>query len=273
MAKETEKDTEFETLLGQLEVLLAKSATDDAPGESSEGSSAPTEADAAGDAPPSDPVDAAASAPTDATPGVSESQGSAAAAPEGSATHEGGEIEPAPTVEGLAAEYAKLDPEALKMHYLACKQVLMQAMGGGMDAGAGAPPAAPAAPPAPPEASGSAPAPAMKSEQATLEIVKLLKSELDQIKAEKKQTDEDLKQLADALMIPVRKSVQFMSEVKQPEAPKKKKFEELTKAEITERLIDKMKAGKLSKADGKLVSSYSFGMLEDKDVKHLLGDE
>ena len=64
----------------------------------------------------------------------------------------GGDMSP----EALQAEYAKLPPEELKMHFLACKAALMAVMGG---AGDGAAPGGPeaSAPPAPPAPEASAP--------------------------------------------------------------------------------------------------------------------
>lgn len=270
------EDESLDSLLGQLQTLL-KSAEDDSPDESSEGSSAPSEPDMSAEGPASAPTpaaaDAAASAPTDATPDMSESGAAAAAAPEGSPQHESGEIEPAPTVEGLAAEYAKLDPESLKMHYLACKQTLMAQMGGGMDAGA--PPSTPAAPP---EMSGSAPAPAMKSEadETMLKVFELFKSELATIRqeqSENKKFQEDLlAQIVEVAQMPVRKSITSLSEVKKAE-PAKKRPQDMTRDEVSDLLVQRLSEGKLTKAEGRLATQFTLGQLSIKDIEHLLGEE
>ena len=65
------------------------------------------------------------------------------------------------TAEALVSEYSKLPPEELKMHFLACKEALMQALGGGEGEEEGQPEApAPEAPapeaPAPPAPEASA---------------------------------------------------------------------------------------------------------------------
>jgi hypothetical protein len=158
-----EVSNELHAMLKSEAASLSKALPKDDPGEESEGSSGPAAPPEESSAPAPGPE---ASAPPEApAPGPEASappmEGSAppaeeaAAAPEGSPAHEGGEIEPAPSVEELQAEYSKLPPEDMKMHYLAVKAALMATMG----AEQGAPPPGPEAsapmappPPAPPSA-------------------------------------------------------------------------------------------------------------------------
>src|SRR5688572_13524000 len=135
---------------------LAK-ADDDAPAEESEGSgepAGPPASESEESAPAEDsgpPAEASAPAPEASAPAPEMS----APAPEASAAPGADQaIQPAPTVEALQAEYAKLDPEAQKMHYLAVKAALLATMGA-QSAGPAGPEAS--APPMGPEASAGAP--------------------------------------------------------------------------------------------------------------------
>lgn len=143
------------------EQALAKSSIDDAPAEESEGSEGPA-------SPP--PAEDEMSAPAEESAPAEASAPAAEGAPEGveASPEQEQAIEPAPTVEALTAEYAKLDPEAQKMHYLAAKQALMATMG--QDQGMAPEAAPPAAAPPAPEA--SAPAAAAPPEMGKAELKK-----------------------------------------------------------------------------------------------------
>lgn len=281
---------------------LAKSATDDAPAEESEGSSGPTEpdGDTGGEAPMGGAPEAAPPEATAAPEAPPSPEQSGAPAPDAAPGAEQA-IEPAPTVEELQAEYSKLDPEALKMHYLACKSALMMIMGADQGAGpeASAPAAPPAAPPMAPEASPAAPPPAMKAEMKIGKAkdaplgtadsnggevkeggsMKIVKSEKDvEIESLRKQLDaqnDALLKLAEIVAKPIRKSVKGVSDLKfveRTEEPKAPVAATLTKAEINQKLRDKVREGKLSKSDKDLVSKYMAKAVDITKIEHLLAD-
>lgn len=288
---------EIAEMLRKDEAALVKAADekgppDDEPAESSEGSSGPADpVGDEGDEPPA-PAEEAPEASEPASP----EQAEAAQAPDGSPEHEAGEIEPAPTVEELQGEYAKLDPEALKMHYLACKAAIMAAMGGGDEASAGAPPAPPAAPPAPaPEASAP---PALKGEMKSgkqcevadeiggqIKAGKMAKSEteveLDALKAQVaaqaeqlKKSEETMIQLAELVAKPLRKSIKGLSDLafiaKEGETEKKPASAGLSKQEITTKLREKSRTADLSKNDRDLINQYTVGAVDVSKIEHLL---
>lgn len=151
------------------------SATDDSGDDSGSAPPAGDESAPAG-GPPGDvsaggpPADAG-SPPVDASaPPAGDPMSDPAAGAAGDPAAESGPMD----MDALAAEYAKLPPEELKMHYLAAKQAIFQMMGGGADpsadpASAGAPPMdAGSPPPASPSPSPSAP-PAMKMELSSIQ--------------------------------------------------------------------------------------------------------
>lgn len=276
----------------ELEQMLAKSAVDDDPGETSSGSGSPVEPDASADAAPaaeeSAPAPEASVAPEAPAPEASPEQ-PVAASPEGAPDMGGEAIEPAPTVEALQAEYAKLDVEALKMHYLAAKSALVAAMG---NQAAPAAPAPEASAPAPVAAAPAAPAPdafgkseAYKSQQAEL---KALKKALEDQKAdfeaklEKKlieattkateDSDKAIMDLVNVLSTPVRKAATKISDIKflgkngdNNEGNK----EPLTKAQIKARLSTLIQGGTLSKSDKDKIAQYSVTQDISK-IEHLL---
>jgi hypothetical protein len=164
-----EVEGEIATLLKSEKDKLAKAAEESAGGESSPAESAPAESgggDASAGGPPAPSAPPAGASPS--APPAGPEMGAAPAAPADPAAAGGGmDAGAPPSLEELSAEYAKLPPEELKMHYLAAKTALFQVMGaadGGAGAAAGGPPgAAPSpspagAPPAggPPGASPSA---------------------------------------------------------------------------------------------------------------------
>ena len=266
------------------EGALAKGAVEDAPVEESEGSGEPAAPAPAG------PPDEGSAPPMDAAPeGSAPPEASAPmdAAPEGSAPmgEEQGEIAPAPTVEALQAEYAKLDPEALKMHYLACKAQLMASMG--QDQGQGAPPEA-SAPMAPPPAAPPGAAPMAMGEMKAKQLAassgnggKLGKSE-DQLKIEnlekqlRGQGDEMLKLAAvmTKLSTPIRKSIKGVSDLqyiaRSEDAPKASPAASMSEKEIKAKLCEKVREGKLTKSEKDLVGKYTVGAVNFSEIEHLL---
>ncbi len=280
------------------EAELAK-AVKDAPAEESEGSEGPAAPEASAPAPDeAPPADAAppmddGSAPAEAAPpeGSAPADGAPAPAPDAMAQDQA--IEPAPTVEQLQAEYSQLDPEALKLHYLACKGAIMMAMGqAGPEASAPAPDAS-APPMAPP---GGAPAPeasappAFKAEMGAgkkidlsdgnggeIKAGKLGKSESDQrieaLELQLKKSEQTMLQLVEIVAKPLRKSVKGVSELqfitKEGDAPVAAPSSTMTKAEITSKLREKAKTT-LSKSDRDLMNQFVVGAVDITKIEHLL---
>jgi hypothetical protein len=288
---------ELTDLLKAESAELAKAAKDDAPAEESEGSSPPAKpADDGGDEASAAPPAEASAPPAEGSMPPAEgsappAEGSAppeisaaAGAPEGSPQHEAGEIEPAMSVEQLQAEIMKQPPEYQKMLFLAAKAALMASMGGDQGAAPDASAAPPmAAPPAPP---AGAPPMAM-AEHAGKQLPnnpgnggKMGKSE-EALKVEAlekqlaEQSDELLKLVAvvDKMTTPVRKSIKGVSDLKfvsRTEGDKKSPAASLTKAEVTEKLKERIRDGKLSKSDKNLVSQYTMGIVDVNAIEHLL---
>lgn len=294
-----EVGSELSAMLQAERPALAKAAQDDAPAEESEGSSGPAEssppesADGGGPPPPAE-----GSAPP-AEGSAPPAEASAPPPAEGSAppAEQPGEIEPAPTVEALQAEYAKLDPEQLKMHYLACKSALMATMGaepapppGGPEGSA--PPAPPAASPPPPGGAAPMAMAEMKGKQVHLsdgsggemEKGKMSKSEAAELEALKKrvqdqeaqlqQQNDSLLQLAEVVATPIRKSVKGLSDLKfidRTEAPAEP-AKPLNKAQVQDRLKSRIREGKLAKSDRELILQYNAGNVGVDKIQHLLAD-
>ena len=295
--------SELTDMLKSESAALAKGAKEDAPAEESEGSEGPAKpeessADAGPPAEASAPAEGSAPPPPEASaPEASPEQSAAAMAPEGSPEHEGGEIEPQASVEALLPEYMKLDPEALKMHYLACKQALMTQMGQAQGAApeASAPAAPPPAAPPGPEASAPMAMGEMSGKKVVLgdangnggkiEAGKMGKSEGDardvEIAALKKNQAEQeealgkLVKAVETVLQPVRKSVKNLSDmrfIQRAEEPKASPVAQLSKKEITAKLREKARDSKLSKADKELISSYALGGVDVSKIEHLLTD-
>lgn len=265
----------------------AEGSDDEASASAPEGG-APTTGDdsAGGDAPPAGPE--ASAAPTDG--------GDPAA---------GGDASP----EALQAEYAKLPPEELKMHFLACKAALMAVMGGG--AGDGAPPAGPeaSAPPAPPAPAASAPpAPPMGKKEfggdgsGKVKAGKMAKSEdfmaLEQrlAKMEEKGAEvEDLKKAVAAKdetianlekkmvevvtgfkkiidKTAVRKSISGVTYAAKAGAPAPGTVDlsALRKSDVVKKLTEVTASPTLSKADRDLINSYVAGSVGVEAVAKFL---
>ena len=121
-----------------------------------ESSAKPEESSASPEAPASDSPETPAEAPAEA-PAAADEQSDPAADASG-------------TAEALVSEYSKLPPEELKMHFLACKEALMQALGGGEGQEQPGQPEAPAPEaPAPEAPAPEAPAPEAPAPEAPAE--------------------------------------------------------------------------------------------------------
>jgi hypothetical protein len=185
----------------------------------------------------------------------------------------------------LKAEYAKLPPEELKMHFLAAKEALMEIMGGGGDAAPA--PDAPMAPPAPgPGPEASAPAPAFKGEKSmvhadangggSLPIKKSESDEVASLKAELAETNAGLEALVKAFTNvvgqPMRKAVTNLAFVpKTGEAPADQiDVSKLSSAQITEKLKAVTADQKLSKSDRDLINGYYVRAVSVDKIAHLL---
>jgi hypothetical protein len=240
------------------------SASDPAPA-----ASATPDASGSDSAPPA--ADASASPPAD--------DGSAPPADDGSASGsqdpaaEQGPIDP----QQLMAEYSKLPPEDLKMHYLACKEALVQVLGaaGGDDGSAPPPDASASAPPpaaAPPPDAGSVP-PTMKSEKGT------------ELKAQQPGTGENplhkaevrVQNLEGAVSVltaavkkvmeaPLRKSVTSVADL----APVAAAAPVPTTREGIRAKLKTLDFGKLSKSDRELISGFDLNTVQADKVLHLL---
>lgn len=277
------KDSELKAILAEVQADLDKSldlevkklskaaGEDEMPAEEPEMSAAPAEETPGEDhAPAEETPGEEASAPADEAPmgdepPADEASAPADAAPEDPAAADGAEGAMSP--EELEAEYAKLDPETLKMHYLAAKAALFAAMGGGAG---GAPEAsAPAAPPAAPPAAGpgmeaSAPPPAMKSEKADASLSKAEKAELETLREQVKLQE----RLFDLLNAPARKAVTTADFVAKSEEKAEQRV--LSKSEVAAKLKTVTADAKLAKSDRELVNGYMLGTVSIEKIEHLL---
>jgi hypothetical protein len=277
------KDSELKAILAEVQADLDKSldlevkklskaaGEDEMPAEEPEMSAAPAEETPGEDhAPAEETPGEEHSAPADEAPMGDEPPADEASAPadpaaEDPAAADGAEGAMSP--EELEAEYSKLDPETLKMHYLAAKAALFAAMGGGAG---GAPEAsAPAAPPAAPPAAGpgmeaSAPAPAMKSEKNDASLSKAEKAELETLREQVKLQEK----LFDLLNAPARKAVTAVDFVAKSEEKADKRV--LSKSEVASKLKTVTADAKLSKSDRELVNGYVLGTVSIDKIEHLL---
>jgi hypothetical protein len=188
-------------------------------------------------------------------------------------------------VEQLQAAYSQLPPDQLKLHFLAAKAALMATMGAEQGAG---PEASMAPPGAPPQAPPGAGAPPMAMAEMSGKQMpaspgnggKMGKSE-DSLKIEAlekqltAQNDELLKlvQIVDKVTTPIRKSVKGLSDLKfidRSEGEKKSPAAQLSKADVAEKLKERIRGGKLSKSDKEMVSQYTMGMVDVSKIEHLL---
>lgn len=261
-----EVEAEIGSLLKSEGEKLAKAADDlDQEAEEKPEESAPAAEMSAPSEDPSAEDSAEASAPMEDAPmedapmgdAPEASAGDAQAAPEGA---EGGQMD----TEALKAEYMKLPPEELEMHFMAAKAA-MEALMGGADQGAeglgaGAPAPAPE----------GAPAPAMKAEPAAKKASLMEKSEkntasdsrLQELEA---QVEGLVKALDLALGQPMRKAVTSVAYVPRTEETKPS----LSKGEVVEKLKEITKQP-LKKSDRELINRYCLGEVEVDKIQHLL---
>lgn len=254
----------------------AEAASGDSAGSDSAGSdSAPPAADASASS-----ADAGGSAPpADASAGGAD-PGSASADP----AAQGGPIDP----QALVAEYAQLPPEDLKMHYLACKEALVQVMGaaagapGADPSAAGAPPPDASASAGPPAAAASAPAPGADPTAPTLKSEvpsgnklsspgpangenPLNKAEQD-VAALKEQVGILTKAVKKVFEAPLRKSITSVADLGAPAtAPVASMSRETIRAKLKN-----VNLAPLSKADRELIAGYDLGTVKADQVAHLL---
>lgn len=277
------KETELKAILAEVEQeindllkaegkKLAKAAgDDDAEGSAPpEGSSAPPDAPEASPGEES-PGEASAPADKDASPAPAD----ASPAPGADGQDPAADDQPM-DMESLKAEYAKLPPEELKMHYMAAKAALFMAVGGGQEASAAGDAGQPAPAPSAPPSEASAPAPAMKkelqaspgsggqmkkSETAAPQVdprdeeIKLLKSQV-----------EGLAVVVDKVLAqPLRKAITSVAHLPKTEVEKKT----LTKEEINVKLSEKAREP-LKKSDRDLINKFYTGSAGLADIEHLL---
>lgn len=299
-----EVQAELGSLLDAETARLAK-AVEESPGEAPEG-------DAGGDsAPASAPGPADASAPPDAAPADASASPDASAPADASASPEGAPADPAADAgpvdpEALMAEYSKLPPEELKVHYMAAKAALAQIMGGDPEAGgpAGAPPMDPAtgsgpvgappdagagspppgAPPMGPPGGAppmdpNAPPPTMKAEpqasvpatggtqRAAVPDAIVHKSEdATKIKDLEEQVELLVKAVDLVIGQPMRKAVTGVSFVPRTADSKAP----LSKEEINAKLGEVIRSRKLNKSESERAISYTMGNIGFEQIKDLL---
>lgn len=207
------------------------------------------------------------------------------AAPEGYDESTEDEIHGTDDFDSLKAEYAGLDEEALRMHYLAAREALFDAMGG-EEGGEGE------------EMAEEAPAeeeePAMKAEESASESTSTASSgsmeksspsygastksaslskseaapEADRVKELEGKVEILLKAVDLALAQPLRKAVTSVADL--PENKDSKPAQELSKPEIFERLKEKSARADLQKSDRELINGYCVGRISVDKVAHLL---
>lgn len=251
-----EVEAEIGSLLKSEGEKLAKAADDlDQEAEEKPEESAPAAEMSAPSEDPSAEDSAEASAPMEDAPMEDAPMGDAPeasaddaqAAPEGA---EGGQMD----TEALKAEYMKLPPEELEMHFMAAKAA-MEALMGGADQGA--------------EGLGAG-APAMKAEPAAKKASLMEKSEkntandsrLQELEA---QVEGLVKALDLALGQPMRKAVTSVAYVPRTEETKPS----LSKGEVVEKLKEITKQP-LKKSDRELINRYCLGEVEVDKIQHLL---
>lgn len=324
MANLNVSDQELQAILGELENdlgayltatkdKLSKAREEDGTPSPGMGSASASPSSASGSPSASSP--AAEGAPAGAPP-ASASEGGvpAEAAPaEGAPPSEGlapegapAEAAPSPGAEAgveapidpaaLEAEYAKLPPEELKAHYLACKAALFAVMGGGEGASpeAGAPPPAAAPSPAAPAPSPAAPPMAMsemgtevgkdlqagnggegaptpkpeaaaKAEVSPSASASVTKSEKDELEALKAQLDTMFKFVNKIVGKPLQKAVTSAEYV----APAGEKADLDPKA-VTSKLNELTRKPDLKKSDRDLINRFYDGEVKIDAIEHLL---
>ncbi len=251
---------------------LQKSAIEDSPNASSEGSGPPADAD---------PDVKEDKEEQDAKEGKDSGEGSEGSAPPADApaptedpAADALQAEAPPTLEQLVSEYAALPDHLLDLCLQAAQQAkAMKVAPVAPPVAAPAPPIAPAAPPvAPPAAAPSAdPMLALKSENLKYmqELSAALAKNEELIKLNERNTKIVEEFIKDFDKPTMRKSFVASSEVNPPKdsAPDLTK---LSKAEINGMLRAKLRDGKLTKSEADLVSGFAMGSKTIKDIAHLL---
>lgn len=311
-------DPELESILAEVERDLAvvlkseqdklQKAQEDGDGDD-KGSAPPSDGgsdDASASAPPSDDSGSAppeASSPDASAGGPPPADAASASADPAAADGSAGPMD----MDSLKAEYASLPPEELKMHYLACKQALLEVMQQGAGAGASpdpsAPPGAspspdagspppgppagaaspsPSAPPGPPAApmspspSPDQPPPAMKGEMKASPAngggkPKMAKSE-DEKDAKIADLEQQVTLLAKAvdlaLATPQRKAVTSVGFLAKTED--KPADKQLSRDDIKARLSEVAKRPNLAKSDRDLINKFCVGTADASAIAHLL---
>lgn len=274
--------------------VLAK-ADDESPSDDKKDKAPPSDSSGS-DSSAGGPPPAAESAPAAPAPDASASSAPASAPSADPAAASASPAAPAggDPMAALSQAYAQLSPEELQMHFEAMKQVLMtqQASAGAAPAApmadpmAGAAGAAPAAPVAPAPDASAAPAGgvaplagegskpldpaatmALKSEHE--KQMNLVKSERDALESKVEQLTETLGKV---LNQPIRKSVTGkdligMLDSEKPAAPS---FDDMSKAEITKKLLTVARNPELKKADRELINKYYKGTANVDALAHLL---
>jgi hypothetical protein len=263
---------------------LAKAAGEDEPEGSPKGSppAGPPEGSPGGE-PPAPGGDGEGSPPPAPPPGPEGSppagpEGSPDGAPPGPDGGVGGPVDPAQ----LEQVYAQMSDEELKAHYLALKAAIAARAGAGAGGPPGAPPGGPGGAPAPTgvDGGGSPPPPTMgKGERLPCPPNggPIQKSESD-IKIEV--LEKSLKGLVDVfekvLTRPQRKAITGIEWIKksedstEPTKPGKKPVDQLSVAEVKERLNEVAKRTDLKKSDRSRITKFYYGEIDVNGIKDLL---
>lgn len=294
------KDSELNSILAEVEAeladlaksegaKLAKAAGDEPDGdEASQGApeasaSAPDASAPEASAPDASAPEASASPDASASPVPEES--TSAAAPDApmdpAADQSAGPVDPA----ALKAEYSALDPESLKMHYMAAKAALFEMMGAdGAGPDAGSPTAPDAGSPAGPPVGPPDGPPAMKAEisaspangNALKDQPPAFMASVKKSEAEAKAKIHDLenqvelltKAVETVLTKPMRKavtSVAFLSKPEHQEPPKP-----ASKADIQAKIRNALHGGKLTKSEKTQLFSFTLGNATLESIQDLL---
>jgi hypothetical protein len=274
---------------------VAKDASDEsAPPKKDDASPSPDSGSAPPDASASPSPDASASPPPDAPPDAPPAGPGAEGAPQGDPAMDAGMGDD----QALVQAYGQLDDNALKAHYTAFMQVVMQRMSqgsqgagapGGMPGAdpmaAGGPPAGapPALPPADPSAAGGVPPPAMKAapsmapppqpmmrSEASGKEESLNKAEVKIGNLEKQV--EGLTQLLESMLTkPERKAVTSMAEYIAKSEGDKPSQKKLSGNDIRTKLGQVAKSPDLKKSDQDLITRYFLdGNVSVNEIEHLL---
>jgi hypothetical protein len=96
---------------------------------------------------------------------------------------------------------------------------------------------------------------------------------IEELEAQLKLQTEEVAKLAQVLETPIRKSVKSVSDLRFIDKTETdKKAAPLTKSEVKDKLMGKIREGKLSKSDKELVAKYTCGVVDLSKIEHLLAD-